>query len=193
MSNSATIQPKVLSIIWRYVLILLFLHSNSHSFILLIFFFFFCHHQTNQENITDVWAWLDRCVAQPILHLSGVLKQALPLIHAAGRTDVAIRFLERAIPKLREVEGKGSAAVREMCGWLHSWRAQASVDPMPVRKNFCWSLKCPAKDNAGAQSMNQCARCKTAKYCSRQCQKEDWPRHRRDCKPPATTVVLPKI
>jgi len=30
----------------------------------------------------------------------------------------------------------------------------------------------------------RCSRCKSVRYCSAQCQLNDWPRHKKDCKPP---------
>ncbi|KIJ28442.1 hypothetical protein M422DRAFT_270310 [Sphaerobolus stellatus SS14] len=31
------------------------------------------------------------------------------------------------------------------------------------------------------ERFRRCAECKNAKYCSRECQKKDWPRHRQEC------------
>jgi len=34
------------------------------------------------------------------------------------------------------------------------------------------------------QLLMRCSICKTAKYCSADCQKEDWPNHKQNCRPP---------
>lgn len=43
----------------------------------------------------------------------------------------------------------------------------------------CYNPRCETPDK---QATNRCAGCNTAKYCTRECQKADWPRHRPECK-----------
>ncbi|KAJ6589334.1 hypothetical protein B0H19DRAFT_1103618 [Mycena capillaripes] len=50
---------------------------------------------------------------------------------------------------------------------------------------------CDALDCKNHEDLHKCARCKTAMYCSKECQKADWSRHKPYCKmvtefPPAT-------
>ncbi|KAJ7874463.1 hypothetical protein B0H13DRAFT_2057635 [Mycena leptocephala] len=55
-----------------------------------------------------------------------------------------------------------------------------------------WTTRtCDLHDCKNFENLNKCARCKTAMYCSKECQKADWVRHKAYCKmvkdfPPAT-------
>ncbi len=41
-------------------------------------------------------------------------------------------------------------------------------------------------------SLMRCGACKLAVYCSRECQRKDWPRHKPDCTPPPPAKAEPK-
>ena len=43
----------------------------------------------------------------------------------------------------------------------------------------CYNPRCETPDE---QATYRCTKCNTAKYCCRECQKADWPRHRPECK-----------
>lgn len=40
---------------------------------------------------------------------------------------------------------------------------------------------CKVCNGAGTTSISRCGRCKTAFYCSRECQAQDWPSHKKTC------------
>ncbi|KIM82054.1 hypothetical protein PILCRDRAFT_820955 [Piloderma croceum F 1598] len=39
-------------------------------------------------------------------------------------------------------------------------------------------------------TLSQCSRCKSAKYCSTECQRTDWPSHRPQCRPPSIQGIV---
>ncbi|CUA73099.1 Protein TIC 214 [Rhizoctonia solani] len=43
---------------------------------------------------------------------------------------------------------------------------------------------CQACGGRGKPNLEMCSRCKGARYCSRECQRVDWPIHKKGCKPP---------
>ncbi|KAJ7906193.1 hypothetical protein B0H13DRAFT_2021511 [Mycena leptocephala] len=46
-----------------------------------------------------------------------------------------------------------------------------------------WTTRtCDLHDCKNFENLNKCARCKTAMYCSKECQKADWVRHKAYCK-----------
>ncbi|KAI9032966.1 hypothetical protein DFJ74DRAFT_650332, partial [Hyaloraphidium curvatum] len=47
----------------------------------------------------------------------------------------------------------------------------------------CWNAGC-AREGKGEEAGNykRCSRCRVARYCSVECQKEHWPRHKANCK-----------
>ncbi|CAA7269773.1 unnamed protein product [Cyclocybe aegerita] len=54
----------------------------------------------------------------------------------------------------------------------------ASGIPLEISCNYCQNY---AKDK---RTLQKCARCRTSLYCSRDCQKKDWPTHKPACSPP---------
>ena len=60
------------------------------------------------------------------------------------------------------------------------------IDPEASRCKCC---HCDAVETDGRR-FDRCARCKVAKYCSRDCQKAAWPSHKRACE---RTVEMTKV
>lgn len=51
----------------------------------------------------------------------------------------------------------------------------SSKDTTPTCKG------CGSKEGKNSQELKSCAKCKRAKYCSRECQKSDWKKHKTAC------------
>lgn len=47
----------------------------------------------------------------------------------------------------------------------------------------CGNAKCGRPEGKG-ENFNRCSRCKARYYCSRNCQRADWPTHKASCSPP---------
>ena len=62
------------------------------------------------------------------------------------------------------------------------------VDPNLEETYTCFSLGCGEREgderptNDDQNSLQKCSRCRLARYCSRECQKEDYAGHKEDCK-----------
>ena len=51
-----------------------------------------------------------------------------------------------------------------------------------AKGSFCGVCKKSANDIPADKSLKTCGRCQIAKYCSQECQKEDFASHKKDCK-----------
>ena len=49
--------------------------------------------------------------------------------------------------------------------------------------------KCDKTGKRKKDKLSKCARCHAVTYCSRECQVEDWPRHKENCVPIMVTEV----
>eukprot|EP01113_Clastostelium_recurvatum_P011785 TRINITY_DN16039_c0_g1_i2.p1 TRINITY_DN16039_c0_g1~~TRINITY_DN16039_c0_g1_i2.p1 ORF type:complete len:484 (+),score=114.10 TRINITY_DN16039_c0_g1_i2:80-1531(+) len=66
-------------------------------------------------------------------------------------------------------------------------RKVAGSDPMPRSEKVCGHC---GRSGEGVQ-LNACSRCKLTLYCSRECQKKDWPTHKATCQRSVTLMVRP--
>lgn len=57
---------------------------------------------------------------------------------------------------------------------------QATHFAKHVNKALCWN--CEDLTKASPAELRKCVRCQKAYYCSKECQKEDWKRHKKACK-----------
>lgn len=72
-----------------------------------------------------------------------------------------------------------------------AWRAYASeLDSCrdALRCGNCYSIE----PKAPLKRMARCGACRRVRYCSRECQKEDYPRHRNLCKKMASKAACPR-
>lgn len=97
----------------------------------------------------------------------------------------------------------GAATASDLCGILRRERASGTPAPVPGWYNFseaahgpdvaqssrrfgyqpCANRTCLRTESVSAPQFQQCAKCKLAVFCSRQCQVDDWQaRHKKVCK-----------
>lgn len=58
----------------------------------------------------------------------------------------------------------------------NAFNDESSFDEILCNIEFCYNCK------KTVEQMKRCGKCKTAKYCSAECQKKDWPKHKLECK-----------
>ena len=56
------------------------------------------------------------------------------------------------------------------------------IDVDAIKKSIDECSYCKKKAATGNKSLKECGRCHAAKYCSQECQKKDWTRHKQICK-----------
>ena len=55
--------------------------------------------------------------------------------------------------------------------------------PVDLELTLAAVVSAPACEVCAAPSFRKCARCRHARYCSRECQLQDWPEHKARCAP----------
>jgi hypothetical protein len=111
------------------------------------------------------------------------------------QAEVLVRFALRhnGKPSSNRLEGPSlvlAAAIRELldeqavdeqAGAATSSRVAASISPQGVALRCA----CPGCTNSAAKT---CTACRAVGYCSKACQKRDWPAHKRACKCGSTSI-----
>jgi hypothetical protein len=121
----------------------------------------------------------------------------LDQLHLPDDSDVKERMLEQLLKFASEIKSQkrvddtlgasrwsAGESVMTKVGY-EQHRAQHFGTPVcfepstcPGRTDECWNC---GKSNQ-ITTLQQCSRCKVAKYCGKQCQKEDWKSgHKNDC------------
>lgn len=62
--------------------------------------------------------------------------------------------------------------------------AERVAEMVQANKQLCHNANCPMRKNLvpTAPATMRCARCHAVRYCSPECQKQDWPFHKKHCK-----------
>ncbi|KDR82502.1 hypothetical protein GALMADRAFT_237826 [Galerina marginata CBS 339.88] len=82
--------------------------------------------------------------------------------------------------------------------WLALPQFQKSLFPNPkrikdVRRVMSKACHFCTKGEDTTSKFHVCAKCKEIPYCSRECQKAHWPRHKITCVPPTGLIDFPKV
>ncbi|TPX18253.1 uncharacterized protein E0L32_002762 [Thyridium curvatum] len=75
--------------------------------------------------------------------------------------------------------GSGSGASRTPQQGSGAGAGASGSAELPYSPDTCWT--CRAKEAKGGGSLKKCMRCLKARYCSAECQKKDWRKHRMEC------------
>jgi hypothetical protein len=131
---------------------------------------FFSPPQLNEQSLYELGSWC---------------RQQLTRIIDSGQDPGAesretLRQLDIMEQQLRNWRARRAA----IAGPSASAAAAAATLPagdLPLpRGGVCGNPEC----NASEQPISRCSRCKQVSYCSADCQRADWPRHKPHCKPP---------
>ena len=85
--------------------------------------------------------------------------------------------------------GDGSVAAaargRELAAWLRRLRRHDDVviSGMQVPMAQCAFVACPCHAGRGIPVLKRCTGCNSIWYCSREAQRADWARHKKECRP----------
>jgi hypothetical protein len=137
---------------------------------------------TQPELYTAIWTLLRTCIKR-IVEADELIPGAYNWIYALV-TSTDAPHGPYAVSTAADVLKAGNTMFRYTL--THRWMVAEDTidsrhDPQNMNVGFhteCWKCR---SGPAVEQKLKKCVRCQTARYCSRQCQQEDWRRHQRYC------------
>lgn len=104
----------------------------------------------------------------------------LVLFH--GRAAFVVRVLERSRLRVSFMRRDGSQISSTIKSQFAAMVSQCQGEEERVRRFRLIGRACYYCETAGCTTrLKLCAGCSVARYCSKGCQKKDWPDHRQDC------------
>ncbi|KAJ7772735.1 hypothetical protein DFH07DRAFT_1057502 [Mycena maculata] len=98
-------------------------------------------------------------------------------------------------------ENKTSVFVRSLAAGteLHEWETLLDVyrEMIELRRELdeeykpCGRKTCSTRDSDLNVKMHRCAKCQYRRYCSRDCQQQDWPEHKHHCRKESDREIYP--
>lgn len=117
--------------------------------------------------------------AEALTALGGLLKDPNEAIKTAAVRDLVVfraaGLLKAASESVHTATAKAADAVMRLLDDSGEWNAYLTRLASPRVCSACGKLE------SGATKLKQCARCKAAMYCSRECQVAAWPTHKAGC------------
>jgi hypothetical protein len=120
-----------------------------------------------------------------------MMRQEIAYLETLGQPTGTRRLLNFITAhEAKQVKGKDVKDVKEVQGGVATLTTTTTtgttVLEIKAGERKCMNSRCERGKNGGnavlpVSEMLQCSRCKKAKYCSKACQVEDWPRHRLFC------------
>lgn len=99
--------------------------------------------------------------------------------------DVADRAIRVSIPVIFaspiSTDGVGTVAVRPSSARPERF-SPSTAEAKVTKPKAAGCSKCGAATTKAGNALLKCAKCKTAQYCSPDCQKKDWKKHKQACK-----------
>jgi hypothetical protein len=124
----------------------------------------------------------DREQSSVACELLEILAADLNAVRKHGNSAVALALLDQAIGIRGALPERTAATLVRLRQKMRSFedaatrKSEQGVDPMRRACRTCSKASTPEKP------FEVCARCKAAYYCSRECQRKDWPTHKAECK-----------
>ncbi|KAJ6521897.1 hypothetical protein DFH09DRAFT_1191988 [Mycena vulgaris] len=123
-------------------------------------------------------------IADVLIHVVGPSLVFRSVLHAVERSETKTGFF---------------ASYRSAGSEFHEWETLDEVyeNMIYFRQDIDETLKpcgrkaCPTRDLDTQVKLQRCGKCQYQRYCSKECQQQDWPHHKRHCRKEDAREIMP--